>query len=309
VENTTTRAALAQKIYGRSALEIAPLLASGREGIEAQRAELEKMPVVTDAAIAAADHLSDRWATLGPRMTAALAPAIEKVIPLFETLTTWFIAATDSVTKLVTETSLLDNLGKALKTAFTPLRLLGNAIETVGRLFGSKLPGANRTLSVMVDLLGRAALAFQTLIMFPALLAEDFGFYMRGKDSAIGRAIEALTGLFDAAADSAKTAFGNLFTWIWEQLKALPGALAKAVTPEFAQQLAFSAAGTGGGLLGMPIPAPPPLPTSNGSAPVVDNSTQSVTVNMLPSSSPDQVANKVGAILTKDRNGVAAAVP
>lgn len=97
ITNENERATLAQQLYGRSALEVLPLLANGRAGLEAQRKELERLRVISDAQIATADRLSDRWAMMQFKIKVLLGQALEKLLPVLESLTGIFDDIIDQI--------------------------------------------------------------------------------------------------------------------------------------------------------------------------------------------------------------------
>ena len=305
IEDSTLRATLAQKLYGRSALELSALLASGREGLEAQRAELERLPVLTDDVIAKADAFGDSWEYLKTQMLALAGPVLgDVVIPALQGLVDLF----------KDNAAVLQTFGRAalqiFKTMAAPLTVVWNLAKGVGKAFEGlfkAVGGGNLRLEQMADVLGRVGVTMATLATFPLLLAQDFQTYLAGGDSAIGRGIEALGMLFSKAADIAREAFANFFGWVGEQLRAVPAAIAGAITPDVALNLQPTAGP--GGLLGMSAPVIPVAAGERQGTTVIDNSTRSVQVNMSPGTSPAQVADAVSKRLEADRNSIVDRVP
>ncbi len=101
VSNEAERGSLAQKLFGRSAQELLPMLSQGRAGLDAQREALLKLKVVQDADIKAADELGDRFIAFRTELIARAAPALTKyMIPAFEKLIGWVGKAVDWLEKL-----------------------------------------------------------------------------------------------------------------------------------------------------------------------------------------------------------------
>lgn len=307
IQDSTQRAALAQKIYGRGALELSALLASGRAGLEAQRAELEKLPVLSDEVIAKADAFGDSWIYAKAQLAALAGPVLnDLVIPGLQWMVD-LIKGNSGALQIFARHALT-----VFKTILLPIRVVWDALKSVGGAFSAlfkTVTGGSFKFSEFADILGRVGVALTSLATFPVLLAQDFQTYLAGGDSAIGRAIEGLGALFSKAADIARDAFSNFFAWVGEQLRQIPGAVAKALTPspEFAMNLQPTAGP--GGLLGISPPVLPPAQPERQGTTVIDNSTKTVQVNMPQGSSPMQTADAVSKRLESDRAGIAARVP
>lgn len=304
VEDTTVRAALAQKLYGRSALELAPLLAAGRAGIEAQRAELEKMPVAADSAIAAADALSDRWATVSTVLLGQFAPVLEDtIIPAFQQLTTWLLQAADWLARFIKESGFFKYLGVFFKNITAPARVFFGIFE---KLFGLKGDGVD-FFAAIVDGLGRLSVLLSTSFNLPFLLYEDFQYYMAGRDSLIGRIVTKLPELFEAATNAVKPYVTAFFDWMLAQAAEYGVEIARVLVPGFAQAADVYNAFTGGGSIPVPGGAAPAPAERQGTT--VIEAPRTVTVNMGANASPGEVAKRVGVELERDRAAVAAGVP
>jgi hypothetical protein len=222
IDDETVRVTRAQQLYGRSAIELLPLLANGRKGIDEQREALMKLPIASQSAIDAADKLSDKWETFGQVILGRIAPILEKdVIPALE-------AITDAILQMI-EAGLLPFIATSFKTLATPVRMAYNVFSQLFRLFGGEGSASIAKIASWVYKLG---VALQTLVMFPLLLAEDFQGYLEGKDSVIGRAINGLKALFELAAESVQTAFSAAFDWLLEQAAVVGAKVADLLTPE-----------------------------------------------------------------------------
>jgi TP901 family phage tail tape measure protein len=303
VEDGTVRAALAQKLYGRSAIELAPLLANGRAGLEAQRAELEKLPVATDSAIAAADALGDRWASVQTELLGRFAPLLEEtIIPAFQTLTTWFLKGAEAVAGFLKESNYLTYLGTFLRTLATPLRVMFRVFQS---LFGLK---GGDWFASLADGIGRAATAFATLLNLPFLLAKDFQYYLDGRDSLIGRTLKALTEALSGAWDAARPRITDFFNWTLQQAQTYGVQIARALVPGFVPaELIYNAVTGANDTVPVPGGAAGGAPAERQGTTVVE-APRTVTINM-GQASPADVAKRVGVELRADRNALVAGTP
>lgn len=212
VSNETERAALAQQLFGRSGLELLPLLSQGRAGLDQQRAALEKMALVSPAAIKAADEFGDRWQLVKQELLAKVAPLLEKVvIPALEKLTDWTVRGATA----------LENFSK--NTAFGRVALVALGVGLSPIL--AQLPllvalggGWIRTLGGMSLAAGRAVVSFARLAL-PFLALEDVIGLLNGDDSETGRIFTRIFGddegaAFKKAAEDVGHAFGEMWDFI-----------------------------------------------------------------------------------------------
>lgn len=305
IHDETQRATIAQQLYGRSAIELLPLLAAGRDGIQAQREELMKLPIASDSAIAAADKLSDRWQTFGQVIIGKAAPVIEQMIPLLEQITTLVLDVVNAVGDFAKESQFFPLLAATLKTFATPFRIVFWGFSKLFKLFGGD--GVS-SIAKLVSYIGRLGVAFQTIVAFPMLLVDDFQGFLDGKDSVIGRMIAALPQMFESIGAPIKAAFGALFDWLVEQGASVPGRIANAITG------GAPAGGFGGfqfgGAEGLGIPLPPGANgTAAPSTTVINNiGERSVTIQGLPAGGAKEAAALVGSELERDRNAILAQV-
>ncbi len=343
ISDETVRADLAQKLYGRSALEMSALLSEGSEGIAKQRAELAKLPVVGASAIKAADGFSDSWEAMKLRLMAVAGPVLEKVvIPAMNALVVVVNTLADAFGKLELDTGLLA----------AGLVLLGPKLLMLSRTFGALISlggGFKGMLSGIGG--GLKALRYSTgALVAQFLLLEDIFTFFAGGDSLTGRGLDALFG--DGVAKGVQKTIGELTAafkdlWNWV-LGDGAGTKASALFTEIGQALrlmvndalalipgsgrtagieglnAFDEkerAGDGGlvstALNGIADIAPfipiPGVGTALGAgaraaASFTDNRTQSVQINM-GTASPAEVAKRVGVELGRDRNAIVAGAP
>ena len=100
-ENTTERLAVASKLFGRGAQELAPILNSGAKSIEELRQRAHELGLVlNDEAIDASVRFSDKVSDLAGSIKTAFFGAIQKVLPQLETVIDDFIDATKEGGKL-----------------------------------------------------------------------------------------------------------------------------------------------------------------------------------------------------------------
>lgn len=211
IEDTTVRANTAQKIYGRSAIELSALLSGGREGLEAQRAELEKLPVLSDEVIASADKFSDQWEVVKVQLLALAGPVLEKVvIPAMQLLLDVVSGAADVIAELTKNMSPLTIGIAALAIGLTPLVSQMRALVALGGGWG-------KVLGNMGASAGKAIKSFAPLIaMF--LILEDLLVFFSGGKSATGRLLDLFgEGTGKGVQKTIKdltTAFQDLWKWI-----------------------------------------------------------------------------------------------
>ncbi len=170
--DSTKRAALAQDVFGRSAIELAPLLNNGRKGLEAQRDALKDLPVFTEDTVKAADELSDSWKALGPTLLVAAGPVIKTiVIPALTKLTEWLFKASKAVAEFFEKVS--------------PVRLLLTGTGIALALQATKLAGAAGGWLKLAGSVSKAALQFAA-IAAAFLIIEDVFSFTQGDESVTG---------------------------------------------------------------------------------------------------------------------------
>lgn len=198
VGDETRRAALAQQVFGRGAQELAPLLANGRAGLDAQREALSRLAVVSAETARKADEVGDRWAALKQNLLARFAPVLERVIiPAFDRLFDFLDSASGALERFSKRANLAGIAIAGLLLYLSPLLSQLRLLLTLGG-------GWTRTLAGMAVAAGRAALAFARLAL-PFLLLEDIFTFFQGGQSLTGRLMTWLFGE-DAGAGIQKAA-------------------------------------------------------------------------------------------------------
>lgn len=100
-ENATERLAVASKVFGRSAQELAPILNSGAKSIEELRQRAHELGLVmSDEAVDASVEFGDTLNDLISSIRSAFYGAIQKVLPQLKEVVTNFIEATKEGGKL-----------------------------------------------------------------------------------------------------------------------------------------------------------------------------------------------------------------
>lgn len=188
VSDETKRAALAQRVFGEGGTQLLPLLSQGRAGLDAQRAALEKMNVITPDAIDQADKFSDRLVLLKANALGKLTPALLRLLPTLEKLANLFVKGADVFARFASRL----NLGS--------LAVVGLAAKLSG--LGSSALKAGAQMARM---------------LLPLLLLEDIFTFFDGGDSLTGRLMTFLFGedggaQIQQAAVDIKNALGEIFT-------------------------------------------------------------------------------------------------
>jgi hypothetical protein len=347
IEDGTLRAATAQKVYGRSSRELAPLLAGGRAGLEAQRAELEKLPVLSDDVIAAADRFSDRWEFVKVQLLALAGPVLEKVvIPAMQFLLDTVSGAADGLAKLTKNLSASTIALAAFVIGVSPLVGQLRLLVALGGGTGAVFRNIGRGALTALKSVGPLVAAF--------LLLEDVFTFFAGGDSLVGDALDAVFGA-GTGAGVQKTivdlteAFKDLWKWVLgdgagEKAKRLFGEIGEAIElmvhdalvtvgirsgetglsglnkfkagrdattrarGELDAQLPKFMPGPNGEMI--PIPGTAGLGANQRSgSTVIDNSTTSVVVQTQTNASPAQIAKAVSTELNGDNNRLVAGAP
>lgn len=145
MSNETEKAAIAQDIFGRSSLELMPLLNEGKGGIAAMIAEAKELGLTFDEDTAAS---AERFNDSLTRLKGAFTGVFQKVaMPLLEALA----PILELVAKLLQP--ILSMLAKVIKlaTEFGPIALLGKLADSLSGGGGSSSSSATPTVNVTVD--------------------------------------------------------------------------------------------------------------------------------------------------------------
>lgn len=188
VSNETERAAMAQQLFGRSGLELLPLLSQGRAGLDAQREALSRMAVVSPAAIKAADDFGDRWEIVKTELLAKVAPLLtDVVIPAFEKFVGVIVKLADVGTKFVSSIS-------GGRVAIVALGAAAMAYWPAASAAAAATGGWAAALSGLALSAGRAVMAVARVAL-PLLLLEDVFAWMDGaENTGVGRLMKLIFG-------------------------------------------------------------------------------------------------------------------
>ena len=208
VSNETTRAALAQDVFGRGATELLPLLSQGSAGIRAQREEISKLPVVSDSAIAAADRFGDRWPMVMLRLKAVAGDVLEKyVLPAMEGLLTLVDKLATEMPKLLRPINFWAIGIAGLVVALSPLLV---QLQMLIGLAG----GGGAVLRTMAAGFGRLMLSIAPVLAAFLALEDVIVFFMGGK-SLTGQMLQGLFGEgFTKHMDELRDAAKDMWGWI-----------------------------------------------------------------------------------------------
>jgi len=226
VEDATTRAALAQDLFGRSGTDMLPMLADGSEGLAAMRQEAHELGIVFDqeAADAAAqfnddlDRLKKAFGgtfqelanKLIPIFVDDLIPALrENLIPIVQTLADKIGELIEWFANLSPEAQKWIGIALGIAVALGPILVIaGMLITAIGAIAG--------VLSAPVILIG---------LLIAAIIAVGVAIYnwiqgneeAKEKLSAAWQAIkDALSGAWDALKELAQVATEAIQAF-WEQ--------------------------------------------------------------------------------------------
>jgi hypothetical protein len=273
VSNETVRTQLAQKLLGRSAMELKPMFAQGTEAFRKQREEMLKLKVLSPELIKSADDMSDSWVVLSAQLMATAGPVLQDtVFPALKSLTEGLSGGVEWLGKMIAKTDLTGVAIAALATGAGWLTFVVIPPLIAG------LGGVSAALGVIAAEV--VAITWPILAAVAAFAAlYDIVRAIRGKSSYTGDAV---------------------------------AALGKASGTMGFQPGAFMA-DTGGLLGQPTIPAPgggARYGDAAASSSVINaNGDRNVTVNMAAGASPGDVGRVVGTELERDRNSIVAPVP
>lgn len=207
VTDPAQRTALAMKLFGKSGVDLLPMLSGGAAGLDAMQAEARRLGVeISTADAAAGDQLGDTLDTLTTQFTAIAVRVSAAVLPAIQ----WFAEAVRELA-VRSATWISENKGliqtvfmvaAGLTVAGGVVAALGFAISVIGAVVGVFATG----LSMVGGLIG-AILSPIGLLTAGVL---GLGAYMVYASDAGGKAMEWLGGAFDTVAGDAATAWGGI---------------------------------------------------------------------------------------------------
>lgn len=314
LEDETLKAAIAQKLLGKSGLEVIPMLAGGADGLAAMRKEARDLGLVLDGeTLLAAENFNDSLLRLtsgikgiAKRFTGALFPILDKYLKIAgkwvknnqklisSKVSEWIAKISDAVKRIDLQevidgvTSFAAKLGVLVDAAALvagAFMWIVDALLWVGKMFGIGL--------AELYLFGVAVnkWADETDAKIDGFVQSVINWFA-DLPGAIGDA-------FTSAAPAVAKFFGGIFDWI----TAIPGRLMDAISGGLAD--AVSSARAALGTAGDFIFGPGPVATAGAAAgparaAAVSNSTRSVnisaplSVQVAPGTSPVE-ARRLGA--------------
>ena len=232
IENPTLRAALAMKIFGRSGVDLMPLIDEGAEGIAKLQQQAHTLGLTMGGEEAKrlrefGDRMDDLWlvvkrgiATIG----SAVAPEIRKytvrLVEGFRAARDWIeshrglvVVALQATGAIVAGGLALTALGKILGLVaggvgllITPFRIAGSIVSAVGSIMAMAMAAGSAAISTAGATLG-FLLTPMGLLMGGAVALAGYFLWSSG---AIAAAMDWLKGVFSGLADDAKKAFGGI---------------------------------------------------------------------------------------------------
>ena len=135
LEDGAGKAAVAQELFGRSGAQLIPFLNQGKDGIEALRAEADRLGLTigTDAA-QAAERFNDNLTRVQSAAQGLIAQSTQRLLPTIEAISDRFVetvSSTDGMTRAV------DTLEAAFKTLISTGMVVAGVFRTVGTLAGA----------------------------------------------------------------------------------------------------------------------------------------------------------------------------
>lgn len=127
MKNETDRNALAQKFFGKGALELVPLLDQGAEGIEAMKKQAHSLgAVLSGEAIQANDKFGDTLDQVKAALKGAGMQLATQFLPTFQSLADWTLSHMPEIKSVASKA--FDTISNALKTT-------GNFIKDTTQFF------------------------------------------------------------------------------------------------------------------------------------------------------------------------------
>lgn len=227
VEDATTRAALAQDIFGKSGTRLLPLLAEGEKGLEAMRKEAERLGVTMDEKTArsgtavgdAFDRIKAALSGTANAIGSALAPKLtelaDRVAFAIGTINAWISQHKELVIVAAKAAVAITLVGTAIAAAGAAAVIAGNAIASMVIIIGGVI-GVLTALNPVILLVSAAiaALVLDLAIVATAMAATAGAFlYASG---IVPQLVSALAPLLDAVKAIASALMSGDFQKAWD---------------------------------------------------------------------------------------------
>lgn len=252
VEDASTKAALAQKLFGKSGTMLLPLFSEGEKGMAALREEAAKLGVTMEQEDAdAATNLGDAFdrvkaaaSGIANAIGSALAPVLTDLandiaFTVAESIK-WIRANRELVVAIAKGMAIVTAIGGAIAGLGLVISTAGTAISGLATLFGGLLTAAT-ALATPIGLVTAAIVALAAVIVsatgiLPKLVDQFKPLVGAIKEIAISLASGDFKKAWDVAATSVKY-FGSvaldIFTSLPEYAAYAAGAVARAIIDGF----------------------------------------------------------------------------
>jgi hypothetical protein len=177
------RSAKAQKLFGRSALELMPIFTAEKGSLD----ELKEAAVVFSKEFTdSADRVAKRQAIMAMRFERIRVLVAERLLPVFERVTNWLIKGAEYMGRFIER-------GKGLQIVISALA--GTFLTWAASFNLGTLAGALTRVRAIAGGLLRIMLRF----VLPVLIIDELITLFRGGETVIGRFIDKLFGIGAAA--------------------------------------------------------------------------------------------------------------
>jgi hypothetical protein len=214
VEDPTTRAALAMKVFGKSGTSLLPLLAGGAAGIADLREEARRLGLTIDGeSAAAAERLGDELATLWKQVKAgafaigaALAPTLLALVqalqPVLAGAIAWIKENQALVTGLTIAAVTVGTVGAVLVTTGAAISLVAMALSGLAAV----VPVVSAAFGVLTTVLGAIFTPVSLVVVAVAGLTAAVLYF----SGAGGQALAWLKAQFGRLLDTARTVLDGI---------------------------------------------------------------------------------------------------
>lgn len=249
MENETERNALAQKLMGKSAAELNPLILDGGETYKNVSKTLQKygLDFVDQETLDNANEFNNQLDTIkmigtvafqsvGASLAEYLEPAIEKVVDLVGRLAGWFSQLSPQVQTIIgIIAAVVAAIGPLLIIVGTMVTMIGNIITFVG-MIGPAVAGAGGAFAALAGPIGIAIAIVAALIAVGVLLYKNWD-KIKAKASEIASAVvakwNALKTKVIAVVSALKTWVTNAFNTIKTKVTTAMTTLKDKITEPF----------------------------------------------------------------------------
>lgn len=224
IPNETERDALAMQIFGRSAQELNPLILAGAAGLDAMRAEAQRLGIVmSEESLQSAAAFNDQWAALKMSFQGIVAQVGGALIPILSDLIQKYIMP--AIPTIVEMVQAFGQFITNITTGGTGLGTFGGFIEDLGSRVMPILTGAFEFVKGAWEGLVTALTALWNDILKPVL--DIFvSYWQEALPLAIGiltnfwntSLMPAFQTLIDAWQENIQPLLADLYDWLKENI-------------------------------------------------------------------------------------------